>query len=29
VPGKTHLDMIADPPAMTAIVAAWRKLADE
>jgi non-heme chloroperoxidase len=29
VPGKTHLDMIADPPAMAAVVAAWRKLAGE
>ncbi len=27
VPDETHLGMIADPPATTAIVAAWRKLA--
>ena len=25
--GKTHLDMIGDPPATSAVVAAWRKLA--
>jgi non-heme chloroperoxidase len=29
VPDKTHLDMIADPPALTAIAAAWRKLAGD
>jgi pimeloyl-ACP methyl ester carboxylesterase len=29
VPGKTHLDMIADPPALAAIAAAWRKLAGD
>ncbi len=29
VPGETHLGMIADPPAMAAIVAAWRKLSGD
>jgi non-heme chloroperoxidase len=29
VPGETHLGMIADPPAITAVTAAWRKLAGE
>ncbi|SEO54626.1 Pimeloyl-ACP methyl ester carboxylesterase [Rhodospirillales bacterium URHD0017] len=29
VPNETHLGMIADPPATTAIAAAWRKLAGD
>jgi len=29
VPNETHLGMIADPPAIAAIAAAWRKLAGD
>jgi hypothetical protein len=29
VPNETHLGMIADPPATSAIAAAWRKLAGD
>jgi len=29
VPNEGHLGMIADPPALAAIAAAWRKLAGD